>query len=69
MYEKLTSSFGQNDHSNGFERDRGRRREKFSNKGNHVLPINAKRTMHLGLQVNDVYAFAENEEKATYEPG
>ena len=69
MYEILTSSFGQNDHSIGFERIRGRRREKFSNKGIDVPPINAKRTMHLGFQVNDVHAFAEIEENATYEPG
>ena len=60
MYKLLTSSKNSDDLSIGFDRSRNRRRDELA------LNKNIKGKYHLRIMLNDVFGFAECQEKATY---
>ena len=62
----LKSSFGQNDLSIGFDRDRTQRQLDLSIGTAIPLPLNIKGKLHLEMYLEDVFGFAETQKKATY---
>ena len=60
MYKLLTSTTGSDDLSNGFDRDRDRRKLELTNNKN------VKRKYHVKVYSKDIFGFAEHQEKATY---
>ena len=60
MYKILTSSKGSDDLSIGFDRDRNRRQRELTN--NKIQ----KGKYHVRVYLEDVFGFAEYQEKATY---
>ena len=60
MYKLLSSSKGSDDSSIGFDRDRGRRQPEMTNNKTQ------KGKYHVRIYLNDVFGFAEFQEKATY---
>ena len=63
MYKLLTSSKGSADLSIGFDRDRNRRQRELTNKKTQ------KGKYHVRIYLKDVFGFAEDQERATYELG
>ena len=62
-YKLITSSKNSDDLSIGFDHSCNRRRDELTNNRN------VKRKYHLELLLNDVFGFAEHQEKATYDLG
>ena len=60
MYKLLMSSNGSDDLSNGFDRDRTKRRNELTNNKN------IKRKYHVRIYLKDVFGFAEYQGKGTY---
>ena len=60
MYKLLSSSKGSDDLSIGFDRDRGRRQRALTNNKTQ------KGKYHVRIYLNDVFGFAEYQEKAKY---
>ena len=60
MYKLLTSSKGSDDLSTCFDRDRKRRQRELTNNKSQ------KGKYHVRIYLNDVFGFAEYQEKATY---
>ena len=58
-YKLLTSSRGGDDLSNGFDRDRNRRKRELANNKN------IKGNYRMRIYLKDVFGFAEHQEKAT----
>ena len=63
MYKLLTSSKGSDDLSNGFDRDRGRRKDELAKNNN------LKGKYHLRIMLKDVFRFADCQEKVTSDSG
>ena len=59
MNKLLTSAKGSDDLSTGFDRDRGRRRNELTNNKT------AKGRYHIRIYLQDIFGFAEHQEKAT----
>ena len=60
MYKLLTSSKSSDDLSNGFDRDRNRRKRELTN--NNSL----KGKYHIRIYLKDIFGFVEYQEKTTY---
>ena len=60
MYKLITSARDTNDLFIDFDRDRGRRQQELSNNKN------IKGKYHVRIMLEDVFGFAENQEKATF---
>ena len=60
MYKLLTSSKDSDDLSIGFDRNRGRRKNELSN--NKTI----KGKYHIRIYLEDIFGFAEYQEKGTY---
>ena len=60
MYKVLTSSRGSDDLSIGFDRDRNRRKRELTNNQN------IKGKYHMKIYLEDIFGFAEHQEKAPY---
>ena len=60
MYKLLTSSKDGDDLSIGFDRDRGRRKNELTNNKN------IKGKYHIRIYLEDIFGFAEHQEKGTY---
>ena len=60
MYKLLTLSRDIDDLSNGFDRNRNRRKRELTNNKN------VKGKYHVRIYLKDIYGFAEHQEKATY---
>ena len=63
MYKLITSSKNSDDLSIGFDRSRGRRQDEMTD------TKRVKGKYHLRIMLQDVFGFAECQEKATYGPG
>ena len=63
MYKLLISSRGSGDSSIGFDRDRNRRKRELTN--NKKI----KGKYHMRIHFEDIFGFAENQEKTTYRLG
>ena len=60
MYELFTSSKDSDDLSIGFDRNRGRRKNELSNNKS------IKGKYHISIYLEDIFGFAEHQEKGTY---
>ena len=60
MYKQSTSSRDSDDLSTGFDRDRNRRKRELTNNKN------IKGKYHIRIYLEDIFGFAEHQEKATY---
>ena len=60
MYKLITSAKDSDDLSIGFDRSRDKRRQELNNNKN------IKGKYHARIMIEDVFGFAEHQEKATY---